>query len=43
MEAANKQAISRRTMIRACGDLGVTEIHNGPHGGIWAWPQSQPG
>ncbi len=39
MEAAAGHAISRRTMIRACGDLGVTEIHNGPYGAIWAWPQ----
>jgi len=28
-------------MTRACGDLGITEIHNGPFGGIWAWPQDQ--
>ena len=40
MEAADSRGISRRTMIRACADLGVTEIHNGPHGAIWAWPQA---
>lgn len=42
LKAATEHDISRRTMQRACGDLGITEIHNGPHGGIWAWPQSQP-
>ncbi len=41
MDAAAERAISRRTMTRACGDLGITEIHNGPFGGIWAWPQDQ--
>lgn len=41
MRAAAERGISRRTMQRACGDLGVTEIHNGPYGAIWAWPQSR--
>jgi hypothetical protein len=39
MTAAVERGISRRTMQRACGDLGVTEIHNGPYGAIWSWPQ----
>jgi hypothetical protein len=39
MEAAAERGISRRTMQRACSDLGITEIHNGPYGAIWAWPQ----
>ena len=38
MEAATERGISRRTMIRACGDLKITEVHNGPFGGIWASP-----
>jgi hypothetical protein len=38
MEAAAELGISRRTMIRACGDLGIREVHNGPFGAIWAWP-----
>ncbi len=41
MEAAAERAISRRTMSRACRDLGITEVHNGRYGGIWAWPQEQ--
>ena len=39
MDAAAERAISLRTIQRACRDLGITEIHNGPHGAIWAWPQ----
>lgn len=38
MEAAAERGISRRTMQRACKDIGVGEIHNGPYEAIWAWP-----
>jgi hypothetical protein len=35
VEAGLERGVSRRTLTRACGDLGVTEIHNGPFGGFW--------
>jgi hypothetical protein len=41
MVAAKERDISRNTMIRACRDLGVTEIHNGCRPAIWAWPQDE--
>lgn len=41
MKAAEERDISRRTMTRACRDLGVTEIHNGRNGAIWAWPSEK--
>lgn len=40
MAKAAERGLSRTTVRRACTDLGITEIHNGPHGGIWAWPQN---
>jgi hypothetical protein len=30
-----ESGISRRTLQRACVDLGVREIHNGPYGAFW--------
>jgi hypothetical protein len=41
MAAAAERDISRRTMTRACRDIGITEIHNGRNSGIWAWPQDE--
>lgn len=41
MAAAAERGISRTTVRRACTDLGIREIHNGPLPGIWAWPQGQ--
>lgn len=30
-----ERGVSRRTLTRACQDLGVREIHNGPYGAFW--------
>jgi hypothetical protein len=27
--------VSRTTLIRACRDVGIREVHNGPFGGFW--------
>jgi hypothetical protein len=32
---AAEQGVSRRTLTRACGDLGIREVHNGPYGAFW--------
>jgi hypothetical protein len=33
--AGQKLDVSRRTLTRACSDLGIREIHNGPYGAFW--------
>jgi hypothetical protein len=33
--AGNARGISRRTLTRACRELGVTAVHNGPYGAFW--------
>jgi hypothetical protein len=33
--AGAARGISRRTLTRACRELGVTAIHNGPYGAFW--------
>ncbi len=35
VEEGRERGISRRTLTRACGDLGVREVHNGPYGAYW--------
>jgi hypothetical protein len=30
--------VSRRTLRRAATELGIHEIHNGPHPGFWEMP-----
>ena len=36
--AGAEQGVSRRTLTRACHDLGIREVHNGPFGGFWERP-----
>jgi hypothetical protein len=33
--AGAEEGISRRTLTRACKDLGVVEVHNGRYGAFW--------
>jgi N-formylglutamate amidohydrolase len=35
VSAASEIGVSRRTLQRACAELGVKEVHNGPFGGFW--------
>lgn len=32
---AAELGVSRRTMMRACKDVGAHEVHNGPYGAFW--------
>lgn len=32
---AAERGVSRRTLTRACRDVGIHEVHNGPYGGFW--------
>jgi hypothetical protein len=37
--AGAEHHVSRRTLVRACRDLGVREVHNGPFAAFWERPK----
>jgi hypothetical protein len=36
--AGVERGVSRRTLVRACREAGIREVHNGPYGGFWEKP-----